>query len=159
MAGLNNIAKLEADVSYLQTDMAKVGILVDRLDTTIDKLAEVSTSLSHLMAVHESKISAQEIITKQTTDLVEKRRVEMEDKLQQLHARISSGEKELGHKIEDQYDELMTEIKEMRAESVSQHNALSDRITSMEKWHWIVIGGAVVVGTLISQLNLSQLFG
>lgn len=83
----------------------------------------------------------------------------MEDKLQFLHARISSGEKELGTKIEDQYDELMVEIKEMRAESVSQHNALSDRITSMEKWHWIVVGGAVVVGTFISQVNLTQIFG
>jgi hypothetical protein len=139
--------------------MAKVGTLVDRLDTTIDKLTEVSTALSQLIAVHESKLSAQEVITKQTTDLVEKRRIEMEEKLQFLHARISSGEKELGTKIEDQYDELMVEIKEMRAESVSQHNALSDRITSMEKWHWIVVGGAVVVGTFISQVNLTQIFG
>jgi chromosome segregation ATPase len=153
------VSKLANDISYLQQDMAKVGTLVDRLDTTIDKLTEVSTALSQLIAVHESKLSAQEVITKQTTDLVEKRRIEMEEKLQFLHARISSGEKELGTKIEDQYDELMVEIKEMRAESVSQHNALSDRITSMEKWHWIVVGGAVVVGTFISQVNLTQIFG
>ena len=153
------VSKLANDISYLQQDMAKVGTLVDRLDTTIDKLTEVSTALSQLIAVHESKLSAQEVISKQTTDLVEKRRIEMEDKLQFLHARISSGEKELGTKIEDQYDELMVEIKEMRAESVSQHNALSDRITSMEKWHWIVVGGAVVVGTFISQVNLTQIFG
>ena len=152
-------AKLTADVSYLQQDMAKVGALVDRHDTIIDKLTEVSTSLSQLMAVHESKLTAQEIIMKQTTDLVEKRRVEVEDKVQQLHARISSGERELGAKIEDQYDDIMTEIKEMRAESIKQHDALGDRITAMEKWHWIVIGGAVVVGTVISQFNLSQLFG
>lgn len=159
MAVQPNVTKLAADVSYLQQDMAKVGTLVDRLDATIDKLTEVSTSLSHLMAVHESKLTAQEILTKQTTELVEKRRVEMDDKIQQLHARISSGEKELGNKIEDQYDELMIEIKAMRAESTVQHNTLSDRITSMEKWHWIVIGGAIVVGTLISQLNLDQIFG
>ena len=152
-------AKLTADVSYLQQDMVKVSALVDRHDTIIDKLTEVSTSLSQLMAVHESKLTAQEIIMKQTTDLVEKRRVEVEDKVQQLHARISSGERELGAKIEDQYDDIMTEIKEMRAESIKQHDALGDRITAMEKWHWIVIGGAVVVGTVISQFNLSQLFG
>jgi DNA repair exonuclease SbcCD ATPase subunit len=152
-------AKLAADVSYLQQDMVKVGALVDRHDTIIDKLTEVSTSLSQLMAVHESKLTAQELITKQTTDLVEKRRVEVEDKVQQLHARISSGERELGAKIEDQYDDIMTEIKEMRAESVKQHDALSDRITSMEKWHWLIIGGSIIVGVLISQVNLTQLFG
>lgn len=154
-----DLTKLAADVSYLQTDMAKVGALVDRLDTTIDKLTEVSTSLSQLMAVHEAKLSAQEIITKQTTDLVEKRRVEMEDKVQQLHARISSGEKELAEKIEDQYDDIMTEIKAMRQESQTQHSALSDRITAMEKWHWLIIGGSIIIGVLISQVNLSQIFG
>lgn len=153
------VAKLAADVSYLQTDMAKVGALVERLDTTIDKLTEVSTSLSQLMAVHEAKLSAQEIITKQTTDLVEKRRVEMEDKVQQLHARISSGEKELAGKIEEQYDDIMTEIKEMRQESQTQHTALSDRITAMEKWQWIIIGGSIIVGVILSQVNLAQFFG
>lgn len=159
MAAQPNLSKLAQDVSYLQTDMAKVGQLVDRLDTTIDKLTEVSTSLSHLMAVHETKLSAQEIITKQTTDLVERRRVEMEEKVQQLHARISSGEKELGTKLEDQYDDLMKEIKEMRAESTTQHNTLSDRITTMEKWMWIVIGGSIVVGTVLSQIDIAQFIG
>lgn len=153
------VAKLAADVSYLQTDMAKVGALVDRLDTTIDKLTEVSTSLSQLMAVHEAKLSAQEIITKQTTDLVEKRRVEMEEKVQQLHSRISSGEKELAGKIEEQYDDIMHEIKEMRQESQTQHTALSDRITAMEKWQWIIIGGSIIVGVILSQVNLAQFFG
>ena len=154
-----NVTKLAADVSYLQQDMAKVGTLVDRLDTTIDKLTEVSTSLSQLMAVHETKLSAQELIMKQTTDLVEKRRVETEDKIQQLHSRISSGERELGVKIEDQYDDIMTEIKEMRQESQTQHTALSDRISAMEKWHWLIVGGSIIVGVLLSQVDLAQFFG
>lgn len=153
------LSKLAADVSYLQTDMAKVGTLVDRLDMTIDKLTEVSTSLSQLMAVHEAKLSAQEIITKQTTELVEKRRVEMEDKVQQLHSRISSGERELSDKIEDQYDDIMTEIKEMRLESQTQHTALSDRISAMERWHWLIIGGSIIVGVIISQVDLARIFG
>lgn len=154
-----NVTKLAADVSYLQQDMAKVGTLVDRLDTTIDKLTEVSTSLSQLMAVHETKLSAQELIMKQTTDLVEKRRVETEEKIQQLHSRISSGERELGVKIEDQYDDIMTEIKEMRQESQTQHTALSDRISAMEKWHWLIVGGSIIVGVLLSQVELAQFFG
>ena len=58
------VSKLANDISYLQQDMAKVGTLVDRLDTTIDKLTEVSTALSQLIAVHESKLSAQEVISK-----------------------------------------------------------------------------------------------
>jgi hypothetical protein len=130
--------------------MAKVGLLVDRLDTTIDKLADISNNVSNLLAVHETKLSAQEIISKQTSDLVEKRRVETDEKLQTIHARISSGEKELADKIDTQYDEIMSELKEMRRESTEQHNKLSGRITTMEKWMWTVIGGSAVVGGLIT---------
>lgn len=150
MAVQPDIQKIADNVSYLQQDMAKVGILVDRLDTTIDKLADISNNVSNLLAVHETKLSAQEIITKQTTDLVEKRRVETDEKLQTIHARISSGEKELADKIDTQYDEIMTELKEMRRESTEQHNKLSGRITTMEKWMWAVIGGSAVVGGLIT---------
>ncbi len=134
-----NVNKLAEDVSYLRKDMAVVGSLVDRLDTTIDKLTDISNNVSNLLAVHETKLSSQEIITKQISELVEARRVETDDKIQILHERISSGERELKSSIDDQYDELMKEIKEMRAESTVQHNTLSDRITTMEKWMWTVL--------------------
>ena len=75
-----------------------------------------------------------------------------------LHARISSGEREIKKQIDEQYDELMKEIKDMRAESVQQHNSLSERITSMEKWMWTVVGGATVISFILSQVDLAKLF-
>lgn len=150
MVAQPSLQKIAENVSYLQQDMAKVGLLVDRLDTTIDKLADISNNVSNLLAVHETKLSAQEIISKQTVDLVEKRRIETDDKLQTIHARISSGEKELADKIDVQYDEIMLELKDMRRESTEQHNKLSGRITTMEKWMWAVVGGSGVVGALIT---------
>ena len=145
-----DLSKLVDTVSGLNQDMAKVGTLVERLDTTIIKLADISANVSQLLAVHESKLSAQEIITKQTVDLIEKRRIETDEKIQLVHGRISSGEKELTEKIDNQYDDIMSELKEMRNESTEQHNKLSGRITTMEKWMWTVMGGAIVVGSLIA---------
>jgi septation ring formation regulator EzrA len=154
-----SVNKLAEDVSYLNRDMAVVNTLVGRLDTTIDKLTDISSSVSNLLAVHETKLTSQEIISKQLSDLVEARRVETDDKVQLLHERISSGERELKESIDKQYDELMTEIKEMRAESTKQHNTLSDRITAMEKWMWTVIGGAAIVGGIITLVPWSTIFG
>ena len=153
-----NVNKLAEDVSYLRKDMAVVGALVDRLDTTIDKLTDISNSVSSLLAVHETKLTSQEIISKQLADLVEARRVETDDKIQILHERISSGEREIKEKIDDQYDELMKEFKEMRAESTLQHNTLSDRITTMERWMWTVIGGSAIVGGLITLIPWDKFF-
>ena len=153
-----NVDKLAEDVSYLRKDMAVVGALVDRLDTTIDKLTDISNSVSNLLAVHETKLTSQEIVSKQLSDLVETRRMETEDKIQLLHERISSGEREIKEQIDDQYDELMAEIKAMRAESVTQHNILSERITTMEKWQWAVIGGSAIVGGILSIIPWDKFF-
>ncbi len=154
-----SVNKLAEDVSYLRKDMAVVGALVDRLDTTIDKLTDISNSVSSLLAVHETKLTSQEIISKQLADLVEARRVETDEKVQLLHGRISSGEKEMKEQIDSQYDELMSEIKAMRAESVTQHNALSERISTMEKWMWTVLGGSAIVGGIIALVPWSTIFG
>jgi ABC-type siderophore export system fused ATPase/permease subunit len=153
-----SVNKLTEDVSYLSRDMAVVNTLVGRLDMTIDKLTDISSSVSNLLAVHETKLTSQEIISKQLSDLVEARRVETDDKVQLLHERISSGERELKINIDEQYDELMKEIKEMRAESTKQHNTLSDRITTMEKWMWTVIGGSAIVGGIITLVPWSTFF-
>lgn len=149
MAASSLSKALQDDLTYLKQDMAKIGTLVDRLDVAIDKWTEVSATMSQLLAIHETKITAHEIVINQTVDLVEKRRVETDEKIQLLHARISSGEKELAEKIDAQYDEIMKELKEMRKESTEQHTKLSSRITTMEKWMWSVIGGSAVVGAII----------
>lgn len=153
-----NLDKLSEDVSYLLKDMAVVGALVDRLDTTIDKLTDISSNVSNLLAVHETKLSSQEIISKQLSDLVEARRVEADEKIQTLHERISSGEREIKEKIDEQYDDLMLEIKAMRHDQQTQHAALSERITTMEKWQWLVIGGSAVVGALLAIIPWDKFF-
>ena len=156
---VDRVSALADDVSYLQQDMAKIGTLVDRLDITIDKLAEVSTSLSQLLAVHETKISAQDAIVKNVSDLVEKRREEMEQNVKLLHARISSGEKEMEDKLDDRAESILEELKEMRAESAKQHEALNNRITVLEKWMWVVVGALAVLNFLGGNIDLGAFLG
>lgn len=153
-----SIQRLTDDVSSLQQNMAKFGSLVDRLDITIDKLTEVSTSVSQLLAVHESKLSAQEEYTRHITELVERRRVDTDDKLKAIGDRIVSGEKDIQTKLDNQYDALLEEVKLSRKDSAGEHKELVDRIGKIEKWSWIVIGGAMVVGFILSKINFAGLF-
>jgi len=46
----SDVKKLAETIATLQTDMAQVGTLVERLDVTIEKLTEVSTHVSNLLA-------------------------------------------------------------------------------------------------------------
>ena len=68
-------------------------------------------------------------------------------------------ESDLLHKrISDMKDELMAEMKAMRQEQQEINQKMEQRVTSLEKWKWSIIGGAIVLGFLISLgMNLTKI--
>ena len=61
--------------------------------------------------------------------------------------------------LENQLTNLGTELKEFRMDSKEQHKAMMDkisnidaRLTAIERWRWMIVGGAVVLGYLGSHL-------
>ena len=119
--------------------MAQVGLtkVVDNVNKLQQDVAVVATLVDRL------------------EDSVEK----FERQTELLHSRISSGERELSEKIDLQYDDIMRELKEMRTETSIQHDSLSVRITTLEKLIWVVLGGSIVVGYILSQIDFSKIFG
>ena len=71
----------------------------------------------------------------------------------------SKMESDLLHKrISDMKDELMAEMKAMRQEQQEVNHKMEQRVTSLEKWKWSIIGGAIVLGFLISLgMNLTKI--
>jgi ABC-type transporter Mla subunit MlaD len=157
MADLNELAK---EVSALRADMALINTLVDRLDITIEKLTEVSTSVSQLLAVQGSRLDQQERSSNQLSLLIEKRKDEVSESLENLHKRINTTERDFKHELEKSNEKILQEIKAIREENIVQHKALNEKISKLEKWVWYVTGGAAVIGFLLSKvINLNTLFG
>jgi hypothetical protein len=129
--------------------MAQVGTLVDRLDVTIEKLTEVSTRVSELLAVQGTRLEAQEKASEQLQELIEKRRVETDTNIKDVYVRVERVEKDLYDEIEVSQEKVLREIKEMRAESTTQHNELKGKVNRLEKWMWTCIGGLTVLTLLI----------
>lgn len=146
------------EITNLVKDIAVISSLVDRLDTTIDKLTVISSSVSSLLAVHEAKLDAHELTTKNLIETIETRRMEAEDKFESIQERIFLGERQFSEKIDDQYDEIMKEIKEMRVEGNLYRQVLSERISTIEKWQWIVVGGSAVIGSILALIPWDKLF-
>jgi hypothetical protein len=145
----SDVKKLSETISTLQQDMAQVGTLVDRLDVTIEKLTEVSTRVSELLAVQGTRLEAQEKASEQLQDLIEKRRIETDTNIKDVYIRVERVEKDLYDEIEESQKEVLTEIKAMRAESTTQHNDLTKKVNRLEKWMWTCIGGLTVLTLLI----------
>lgn len=157
MADLNELAK---EVSALRADMAQINTLVDRLDVTIEKLTEVSTNVSQLLAVQGSRLDQQERSSSQLSLLIEKRKDEVSESIEILHKRINTTEKDFKVELEKLNEKILGEIKAIREDNLEQHKALNEKISKLERWVWYVTGGAAVVGFLVSKvINLGALFG
>jgi chromosome segregation ATPase len=145
----SDVKKLAETIATLQTDMAQVGTLVERLDVTIEKLTEVSTHVSNLLAVQGTRLEIQEKAATQLQELVERRRVENDTNIKDVYIRVEKVEKDLYDEIESSQNKVLAEIKEMRTESTSQHNELTKKVNRLEKWMWTMVGGIAVVSFLI----------
>lgn len=60
--------------------------------------------------------------------------------------------------LENEVKNIASDLKEIRKESKEQHTMLMEKMTQMderlgvvERWRWMVVGGAMVAGFLISQ--------
>ena len=151
MADLNDIQKLATDVQVLKNEVEQVASVNTKLDNAIDKLTDISSSIKSMLAVHEEKLSKQEDIDKAIFNLIESRRVEFDTNYKELHARINKIHKELTDEIEMSEKRLMCEIK-------SLNSNLDGRIDVFEKYRWIIIGGAIVLGlSMPSILNILKI--
>ena len=142
MADLN---KLATDLQVLKNEVEQVASVNTKLDSAIDKLTDISGSIKSMLAVHEEKLSKQEEIDKAIFNLIENRRVEFDTNYKELHARINKIHQNLTDEIDMSQKRLMCEIKTLASN-------LDGRIGVFEKYRWIIIGAAIVLGLSMPQL-------
>ena len=141
--------KMADNIYSLQKDMAQIGPLVERLDITIEKLTEVSSNVSTLLAVHDNRIEFHEKVLEKIQTLIEDNRRESDKNIKDVYYRVENVERDLYSEIEANQEKVLKEIKDMRAESNLQHNELKARVLRIDKWMWTMIGGLTVLTVLL----------
>jgi hypothetical protein len=121
---------------------------IDKIETWMQKITEVSIDLKSMLAVHEQRIGQHDKDYEYIEDIVEKRRVELDGKVDAIY-----------NTMRDQDNKILEEIKNLRTESTKQHETLSEKIAKMEKLTWIVLGASIVfIFILEHAANYLQLF-
>lgn len=131
-------------VTKLQSDVISLSTFVERADKNITKLTEVSSRISELLAVQGARLDTQEKTSDQLLDLLEKRRQEYDNNIKDVYVRVEKMEKDIYKEIDDTYNKVLTEIKEMRVEGNKQHVEMKNKVERLEKWMWTVMGGLTV---------------
>jgi len=125
--------EIKIDIESLRKDIENVNTINGRIDTAIDRLTEVSTSIKSMLAVHEEKITRQEKIDEVIFDKLKDRADEISDVYRELKKDVEMSEKR-----------LLIEIKSLK-------NDIGARVGVLEKYRWIIIGGAIVIGWILSK--------
>ena len=74
--------------------------------------------------------------------------------LDKLDERTIDDKKELQMMMDDLRDGVLQEIKAMREEAHSQHLAQQKKIDELNKLRWLIVGGAAVIGYILSKVGL-----
>ena len=78
---------IKVDIESLKKDIENMNTINGRIDTAIDKLTDVSTSIKSMLAVHEEKIQRQEKIDEIIFDKLKDRADEISDVYRELKKR------------------------------------------------------------------------
>ena len=129
----NGNTDIRVQLATLKQEIENVNGIQGRLDTAIDKLTDVSTSIKSMLAVHEEKIQRQEQIDDVIFTKLKERADEIDNVYRDLQREINQTEKR-----------LLVEIKSLR-------NDIGGRVGVLEKWRWLIIGGSIVIGWVLSK--------
>tara|TARA_B100000586_G_scaffold219202_1_gene166197 strand:- start:155 stop:583 length:429 start_codon:yes stop_codon:yes gene_type:complete len=136
----NNGIKTKVDIAKLKKDVEEFDRIHNRLDIAIDKLTDVSSSIKSMLAVHSEKISRQEQIDEVIFE-----------KLKERAGEIDKVKSDLSQELEQVEKRLLIEIKNIRID-------IGARVGMLEKYRWIILGAAIVIGWIVSG-NFTEIVG
>ena len=143
---MSDLENLKTEIALLKKD-AKTGELIhQRLEIAIDKLSEIVISCKQMLAQQEQKLAKAEQTDDDIFITLESRRKEWDNDLKELHSRITTNSRELR---EHQVRSEQTMLNELRA----MKTQLSERVGVLEKWRWLIIGGSIIIGLMMSNPN------
>lgn len=123
-----DLEQLTQKVFDLQREVGQLITTHNKLDVMLDRLTVLSQDISKLLAVQSARLEQQERVGNTLTGMIEKRKEEVDKELANIELKFD--------KIHEKMDK--------------QYEYLKSRFSTIEKWIWIVTGGGIVVGYLLS---------
>ena len=133
-------ADINTEVALLKKEVSDIKVIFSRLDIAIEKITDVSSCVNRMLAVHEEKIAnAEEAQVRANTEFTHD--------IKELHSRVTSNYKELTEMMQLHHKEQALHIQQLQ-------NDLNGRVGILEKWRWLIIGGAIVVGFALQKMPI-----
>lgn len=143
---------LETKVAVIEHDLKQIQVVFSRLDLAIEKIGDVSNCINKMLAVHETKLDAQETVNEDIYESLEVHRQETKASNAELHSRITTTTRELEAKIQSTEDKMLAAIKDLKGSVDKEEEKNKNRIDKLEKTKYLMIGGGIVIGAIITKI-------
>ena len=157
---------LKTKVAVIEKEISQISDLFVKLDSTIDRMTEVSISVNQMLAMHEAQIKQTAEDAENLFHLIEKRRMENDENLKELHSRITTGNKEITQDMNAHIIQILQAIEEVKDVMIAREKSvrndqsdLEDRIAEVEKKQYFMMGVGAVFGFIAGAFDwISQIF-
>jgi hypothetical protein len=141
---MDDMVQVKVDVGVLKNQVDVLTRLCDKMDTIIEKL-----------------MSNQDKLVEQIYRDMEKKKADTNVDIKELHSRITTVDRSLSDKLELTERRIMDEIKSLREQITEQSIKDDKEIKKISEWRWMVGGGILLLGFLLSfvKLDIMKLFG
>jgi len=147
---VSDISEIKTQIALLEQDARSAEQIHNKLEVAIEKLTEITISLKGMLVQQETKLAKAEEIDNDIFVTLESRQVKWDNDLKELHSRITTNARELReHQIMSE-NKMLNELRNLRQQ-------LDNRVAILEKWRWIIVGGSIIIGLMISNPD-SMLF-
>lgn len=146
------INDVKLKVGLLEKDIQIATQLVERVSESIEKIQEMSLHLVKMITLHEQRHSQHEKVES-----------EVKQDIRELHSRLTTQSREIHERIDQVENHITSRIDALRVELVKNNenhdtpqkdNKMNEKIENLEKWRWMIIGGLVLGGWIIGELDL-----
>ena len=143
---------LETKVAVIEHDLKQIQVVFSRLDLAIEKIGDVSNCINKMLAVHDTKLEAQESVNEDIYTSLEVHRQETKASNAELHSRITTTTRELEAKIQSTEDKMLAAIRDLKGSVDKEEEKNKNRIDKLEKTKYLMIGGGIVIGAIITKI-------
>lgn len=85
---------------------------------------------------------------------------ELKIDVKEVHSRITTGNREIMDKLDEKIDALAKSDREQHEALKKSMDNVRERVDVLEKWRWMIVGGAIVLGYIVGHMGLfSKIFG
>ncbi len=142
--------QIEMKVGLLEKDIQQTNQVYEKLSESIEKIQEMNDTMIRMITIHEQR---HEHHAKAEEDLKED--------IKELHSRITTVSRELHERIDQVERHITQRLDDLRIELIkhakNDPNRLSNTLQEIDRYKWMILGGAIALGWLFGNINLGAL--